>query len=406
MLAVLHACGTMTLPQESLSGAPISTAQAAPGRSAISNAQNPGQPQNDSADSHNLPATSVNSAAASDVPAAKPVKSVPSAADTQKPVETLMSPLASDGSDRAGKETVAPQDHSSPSSTESSPENTDDRQNKTASVLDTPLTKIQDNKIVIKSTSKDIDPGVGTAQNTSGDQQNSQDMISSDETAANNTGASQGTGENQKSNLPKQVDVKPTAVSEAEVKYKLASRYYQSNRYQNAIDVLESSDQNEPDFPKSKNLLVNAYLKLSKQQVSRKEFVEAKALLVKAKRIAPENAEVDTELTKVDNILESNKEFKLAMEANNAGKLEVAFLKFKRVLELNPNNSEASKYYSELKETVVTKRHKNALKLFRSQKLNAAIEEWEQLLKLDPNNELAKIYISRAIEMRNRIENL
>jgi len=76
------------------------------------------------------------------------------------------------------------------------------------------------------------------------------------------------------------------------------------------------------------------------------------------------------------------------------------------VLELNPKNREASKYYADLKESVVTKRHKKALKLFRSQKLNAAIKEWEQLLKLDPSNELAKIYISRAIEMQNRIKNL
>ena len=402
VLVLLYACGTLPLPQQNSGSvsqgafSPASPASQVSSTPQVTTAAqttppvvvNPPHPQSQSTQV----ATGTETESPSPLPAQPQSQQLPGKTPVSAPEVKENTAQDNSGQPQGENEQGASDEPSK--GTESAP------------ALDSQLTKIQDNKIVIKSEGNN-NGDTATKSGTSA-------PVTKTQTAEPEKGKIETSGgerqkiahKTQTTRKPKQVDVKPMVVSEAEVKYKLASRYYQSNRFQNAIDVLESSDQKEPEFPKSKTLLLNSYLKLSKHMISRNEFVEAKALLHKAKRLDPNNKEVESNLTHVDNILESNKEFKLAVEANNEGKLETAFLRFRRVLELNPKNSEASKYYSKLKETVITNRHKTALKLFRSQKLNAAIKEWEQLLKLDPNNELAKIYISRAIEMRNRIRNL
>jgi len=433
LLAILYGCGTMSLPQESSTGA------SRVDRSRVAVNENSGrsptttlsQPLSANADRETLAKeTTAKETTARETTAREtetkeaqtkvthsneaPTKealtepSPPSAKDTA----TQTALPASNSDDAGSRPSSVAKSNSSASAektTSASVAQTDAANSEAASALDTPLTKIQDNKIVIKSPPKLEGDNDSAKENTAHSSGASKAENASSSHNANNGNQAKIEENAQPENKPaksKQVDVKPTVVSEDEVKYKLANRYYQTNRFQNTIDVLESSDNKEPGFPKSRELLINAYVKLARQMIERKEYSEAKTLLNKAKRLNPENAEVKASLVLVDNILESNKEFKLALEANNAGKSEAAFLLFRRVLELNPKNKEAAVYYSKLKETVVTKRHKNALKLFRSQQLNAAIKEWEQLLKLDPDNELAKIYISRAIEMRNRIQNL
>lgn len=381
---MLAGCGTLTLPQNAPSRSPLQTAQP------IIQPVPPASPVAQTPATRATVSTSESATQTSAVVAPAQVTLPQSAQPPQQivPAKTVAAVTSDDSKDKDEEKDKA--QVKATTNTES--------EEQAAHSMDSALTKIQDNKIVIKTPSKTIKTPLDKPKSDIPSTSQSKDKTETSKVMAKAAPVAP------KPVKSKQVDVKPTVVSEAEVKYSLANRYFQSGRFQNAIDVLESSEKNTP--LKSKKLLLSAYLKLAQKLVKRKDYIESKNVLEKAAQLSPKNAEVKTSLTKVNNILESEKVFKLAMENNNSGNLEAAYLGFRRVLELNRNHPQASEYYKKTKDIVVTKHHKKALKLFRAQQLNAAIKEWEKLLQLDPENDLAKIYLSRAVEMRKRIKKL
>jgi len=194
--------------------------------------------------------------------------------------------------------------------------------------------------------------------------------------------------------------------SENIVKYNLANRYYQSGKYQNSIDVLESSKYDTSKHAKIRDLLVLAYTAYARELVSRADMLEAQTILEKALTMQPKNKTIRRQLQSVKNVREAEKVYKTAIDAYNKGKSKQAFKSFARVLSLNPTHKKAKKYHSKIKSVVVDTYHKKALQYYRRQKLSKAIIEWNSLLKVDPSNDLARIYRSRAIELQKKFEKL
>lgn len=196
------------------------------------------------------------------------------------------------------------------------------------------------------------------------------------------------------------------AASEDEIKYVLANRYFNAGRYQNTIDVLETNGSDKNTTAKSRDLLVMAYIEYANKLTAKSEMSEALVLLDKANSIQPGNKRISEQLAKIKNYLESNRVYQTALEKYNSGQKQEAFTLFHRVLQLNPQHSKASAYYTELKADVVDQHHKKALQFYRKQQLKEAIQEWDELLVLDPTNDMAKIYRSRAVELKSKIEKL
>lgn len=208
--------------------------------------------------------------------------------------------------------------------------------------------------------------------------------------------------------------VSPTQSSPAQVsppnvddiKFNLAQRYFNSGKYQNSIDIIESIGKEGLKKDKIRGLLVVSYTKYARKLESKAELLEAQTVLEKALGMEPNNKQLTAQLAGVKNIRESNRLYEVALESYNAGKKDVAFKSFRHILSLNPNHVTAKKYYERMKSSVVDGFHKKALQFYRHQQLSQAIEEWDQLLEVDPANELAKLYRTRALELKRKFERL
>ena len=191
---------------------------------------------------------------------------------------------------------------------------------------------------------------------------------------------------------------------EVRIQLALAKRYYNSSKYQNAIDLLETPTSSGEPNDKLRDLLLLTYTKYANELVSKANLLEAQTILEKAVSIEPDNIELQNQLKKIKNTRDASRIYQIGLEAVNAGDKTKAFESFQKVLELNPSHSLAKQQVVKIRGSVVESKYKEAMQHYRKQELTYAIRAWNDVLYMDPNHELAKLYRSRALELKIKID--
>ncbi len=203
---------------------------------------------------------------------------------------------------------------------------------------------------------------------------------------------------------------KPVATAsttdEAKLRLALARRLYESGKYQEAIDHLESMEDKEPYAAKRRDLLVLTYAQYANVLTEKAELLEAEAVLEKAVSMEPKNQKLKNQLTRIRNQREAGVLYNTGLQALNEGNQDEAYEAFSKVLELNPKHEMARRKVTEIKSEVIESLHKSAMQHYRKQELDKAIVIWDKVLEMDPEHELAKLYRARAIGLKKRFDKL
>ena len=215
-------------------------------------------------------------------------------------------------------------------------------------------------------------------------------------------------GEPEVARLPAKTK-KPAAASapdEAKLRIALARRLYESGKYQEAIDHLESLEDSGPYAGKRRDLLVLTYAQYANVLTEKAELLEAEAVLEKAVSMEPKNKKLKKQLTRIRNQRKASVLYNSGLQALNEGNQDKAYEAFSKVLELNPKHEMARRKVTEMKAEVIESLHKSAMQHYRKQELDKAIGIWDKVLEMDPDHELAKLYRARAIELKKRFDKL
>jgi len=191
---------------------------------------------------------------------------------------------------------------------------------------------------------------------------------------------------------------------ELRIQLALANRYYNSAKYENAIDLLETPTLSSKSNDRMHDLLLLSYTKYAKELVSKANLLEAQTVLEKAVSIEPHNTSLQNQLKKIKNTREANRIYQLGLEAANSGDKISAFKAFQKVLVLNPSHSMAKQQVAKIRTPVIESRYKEAMQYYRKQELTEAIRAWDDVLGMDPSHELAKLYRFRAVELKQKID--
>lgn len=107
-----------------------------------------------------------------------------------------------------------------------------------------------------------------------------------------------------------------------------------------------------------------------------------------------------------DNILAA-KRFADAGELGliNGDKL-AALSHFKKSVKLDANNQRAKDDMLLLQQDITDKYHREASSAYRRQELDVAIAKWDKVLEIDPNHTNAKVYRAQATDLRERLKKL
>lgn len=180
-----------------------------------------------------------------------------------------------------------------------------------------------------------------------------------------------------------------------------AKRLYDAGKYQEAIELLESSETGE-----GRDVLVLSYIKYADDLVQKASLPEAQNILEKALAIQPGNDKVKKQLKQVERQREVARLYKAGTDAAAAGDSTKALDAFSAVLKLDPAHEAAKKQIAGMKSDLVESMHKDAITEYRKQNLDKAIDLWDRVLLLDPAHELAKLYRARAVELKDKLQKL
>ena len=199
---------------------------------------------------------------------------------------------------------------------------------------------------------------------------------------------------------PPEVAAMPTA---EESRVHQAKRFYDTAKYQDAIELLEGSG---AESGEGRDLLVLSYIKYADELAQKANLLEAQNILEKAVSIQPGNDKLKKQLKQVERQREATRLYKAGADAVAAGDSAKALDAFSAVLKLDPAHEGAKKQIVSMKSDAVESMHKDAMTEYRKQNLEKAIDLWDRVLALDSSHELAKLYRARAVELKDKLQKL
>jgi tetratricopeptide (TPR) repeat protein len=188
--------------------------------------------------------------------------------------------------------------------------------------------------------------------------------------------------------------------------FEVAQKYYETGKYQEAIDILEKSIRQHPQDIESRDLLVLTYTRYAETLTEKAELLEAQTMLEKALSMQPLNSKLQRQLEALEKRRKADQFYQIGMTALRAGDEDKAYGYFQKAIKLQPNHALAHKQIVSIKSDVINSYHKKALQLYSKQQLLEAVEYWDRVLEIDPNHEMAKLYRARALELQERLNNL
>lgn len=201
----------------------------------------------------------------------------------------------------------------------------------------------------------------------------------------------------------------PVTLTSAEIPdtdYSKVRNLYDSGDYFGVIELLEDETIIGNESSELQAMLVQSYSKQSDILIAEGSLEEAHALLEKAVLLEPSNQALQKRLTETRDAFEAQRLYQLGVSEEQAGNLGKAYESFGLVLIYQPDNQAARKKHDDVKNRLVDQYHKDAMLLYRRHELDKAIELWSQVLELDPEHEFASVYRARAIEVKERIDEI
>ena len=194
--------------------------------------------------------------------------------------------------------------------------------------------------------------------------------------------------------------------NEKQIQYDLAKNYYDSGKYQIAIDILERFSNDNSKGTPFRDLLVLSYTKYADVLAKKADLLEAQTVLEKALSMQPRNAQLQKQMEALGVRQEADNQYQRGVEALQAGDKDKAYEYFRKALELQPDHALARKQIFHIKSQIVDAYYKKAMQYYSKQQLLEAVKYWDRVLELDPNHEMAKLYRARALELQQRLNNL
>lgn len=99
-------------------------------------------------------------------------------------------------------------------------------------------------------------------------------------------------------------------------------------------------------------------------------------------------------------------EYQKGLKALKLGKPNEALVAFGHAIRIEPNHKMARQQIVTLQSAHIDDLHKSAMTLYKNQELDEAIVKWDNVLELNPNHDLARLYRGRAMELKERLDNL
>ena len=193
--------------------------------------------------------------------------------------------------------------------------------------------------------------------------------------------------------------------SESDLQFTLAKKYYDSGKFQIAIDILEKYPNEFSKDTPFRDLLVLSYTKYADVLAEKADLLEAQTVLEKALSMQPRNSRLQKQLEALSIRREADHQYQNGVEALQAGIQNKAYEYFRKSLELQPEHPLARKQIFRMKSELVDTYHKKAMQLYSKQQLLEAVKYWDRVLELDPNHEMARLYRARALELQERLNN-
>ncbi|HEX7815835.1 LysM domain-containing protein [Dyella sp.] len=88
------------------------------------------------------------------------------------------------------------------------------------------------------------------------------------------------------------------------------------------------------------------------------------------------------------------------------GRREDAIARMQQALDAEPSMKPSNSDAAMLRSQVINRYHEHAIVMYRDQRLDPAIALWDKVLAIDPSFEPAKVYRTRALELKQRLNQL
>lgn len=152
-------------------------------------------------------------------------------------------------------------------------------------------------------------------------------------------------------------------------------------------------------------LVGNTHRRLIERALSDGDLDSARQRLYKARRQAPGDGSWQAWLDELEDRATAMAAYRRAL-ALREGQPTAAARALQRALQADPEHARARAALAGLREEVVPAMHQEAVLAYRNQNLDEAIRLWERILSIDPDFEPARGYLTRAEELRRRLEAL
>lgn len=185
-----------------------------------------------------------------------------------------------------------------------------------------------------------------------------------------------------------------------------AKKLYASNRFQDAINMLEASFREDGASAELRDFLITVYVDYSATLANAGQLADAKSLINKALAAYPDNRRLKTQADVLARQVNVEQTYQAGLAAIKTAAWGKAHDSFVTVLASKPDHQGAKVKLQEIRPQVIEYYHRNATKAYRKQNMDEAISNWDKVLELDPQNSLAKSNRARAVELKERLNKL
>lgn len=198
----------------------------------------------------------------------------------------------------------------------------------------------------------------------------------------------------------------PTVSDTSDVRLAEAKKLHAAGRYQDAINVLETTLRDEGGGADLKELLVTVYVSYSRELLGAGRPADAQRIISKALAMFPDNKRLKAQHEQVNQQVSTEQLYQGGLKAMKAGQLTKAYDAFTKTLAVQPDHGGAKAKQAQIRPAVIEYYHRIATQAYRKQNLDEAISNWDRVLEIDPNNTLARTNRAKAVELKEHLGRL
>ena len=192
----------------------------------------------------------------------------------------------------------------------------------------------------------------------------------------------------------------------SDLKLSEARKLHASNRFQDAINMLEVTLREDGGSAELKDFVITVYVDYSGSSASAGQLVEARSILDRGLAAYPGNKRLKAQSDLLARQVNVEQTYQAGLTAIKGGAWTKAYESFVAVLAARPDHLGAKVKLTEVRSRAVEFYHRNATIAYRKQNMDEAISNWDKVLEIDPNNTLAKSNRAKAVELKERLKNL